>query len=428
MSGALRDDLQWLYSLESTGIKLGLSNVRLLLRELGDPQERFGTIHVAGSNGKGSVSAMEASILRSAGYRTGLYTSPHLVRFTERMTVNGMEMSEGRLAKYVSEMREIAGSGRFPRPLTFFEITTALAFLHFSDSGVEEAVVEVGMGGRLDATNVIRPRCCVITPISVEHTAYLGDTLSKIAYEKASIIKDGVPVICSPQQPEAMRVISWMAECKGSEAKFLGRDFLSECVAQDLEGITVRLDSLGMEARLGMLGRYQCQNAAVAAETALEVGKNIPIPRDRIVDGLSKARWPGRLDVVRRSPLTVLDVTHTPDGAKAVASELTIFPGNPRVMVVGMLRDKDARGAMAHLAPMFDQVICTSSTSPRALSPGEMLQAALPFKASSQAVEGVGKAIDLAKAIMGKDGLLFVCGSLYTIGEAMQHLEVRHGP
>ncbi|HNU36518.1 MAG TPA: folylpolyglutamate synthase/dihydrofolate synthase family protein, partial [Methanomassiliicoccales archaeon] len=333
MSQALREDLQWLYSLESTGIKLGLSNVRLLLKELGDPQERFGTIHVAGSNGKGSVSAMGASILRSAGYRTGLYTSPHLVRFTERMTVDGKEMSEACLAKHVTEMRELASSARFPRPLTFFEITTALAFLHFSESGVEEAVVEVGMGGRLDATNVIRPRCCVITPISVEHTAYLGDTLSKIAYEKASIIKDGVPVICSPQQPEAMRVISWMAECKGSEAKFLGRDFLSECVAQDLEGITVRLDSLGMEARLGMLGRYQCQNAAVAAETALEVGKNIPIPRDRIVDGLSKARWPGRLDVVRRSPLTVLDVTHTPDGAKAVASELTIFPGNPRKMV-----------------------------------------------------------------------------------------------
>ncbi|OPX59277.1 MAG: bifunctional folylpolyglutamate synthase/ dihydrofolate synthase [Methanomassiliicoccales archaeon PtaB.Bin215] len=428
MSQALREDLQWLYSLESTGIKLGLSNVRLLLKELGDPQERFGTIHVAGSNGKGSVSAMGASILRSAGYRTGLYTSPHLVRFTERMTVDGKEMSEACLAKHVTEMRELASSARVPRPLTFFEITTALAFLHFSESGVEEAVVEVGMGGRLDATNVIRPRCCVITPISVEHTAYLGDTLSKIAYEKASIIKDGVPVICSPQDPKAARVISWMAECRGSAARFLGRDFQYECVGQDLEGTTVRLDSLGAEVRLGMLGRYQCQNAAVAAEAALEVGKDISITRDSIVDGLFKARWPGRLDVVRRSPLTVLDVTHTPDGAKAVASELTIFPGNPRVMVVGMLRDKDARGAMAHLAPMFDQVICTSSTSPRALSPGEMLEAARPFNASSQAVEGVGRAIDAGRAIAGQGGLLFISGSLYTIGEAMQHLEVRHGP
>lgn len=428
MSPDLRNDLEWLYSLESTGIKLGLSNVRMLLRELGDPQDRFGAMHVAGSNGKGSVSAMGASILRCAGYRTGLYTSPHLVRFTERMTVDGKEMSEARLAKYVSEMRGLAESDRFPRPLTFFEITTAMAFLHFSESKVEEAMVEVGMGGRLDATNVIRPRCCAITPISLEHTAYLGDTLSKIAYEKASIIKEGVPVICSPQEPDAMRVISWMADCKGTKAKFLGRDFHSDCVAQDLGGVTARLGSLGVEVRLGMLGRYQCQNAAVAAEMALEAGRSIDIPLESIADGLSQARWPGRLDVVSRSPLTVLDVTHTPDGAKTVAPELDIFPGSPRVMVVGMLRDKDAQGAMAHLAPRFDEVICTSSSSPRALSPLEMLEATLPYNPRSQAVAGVGNAIEVAKGRAGRGGLLFVSGSLYTIGEAMQHLEGRHGP
>lgn len=427
MSSA-QNDLEWLYSLESTGIKLGLSNVRMLLRELGDPQERFGKVHVAGSNGKGSVSAMGASILRSADYRTGLYTSPHLVRFTERMTVNGKEMSEGRLANYVSEMRELASSGKFPRPLTFFEITTAMAFLHFSDSKVEEAMVEVGMGGRLDATNVIRPRCSVITPVSVEHTEYLGETLSKIAYEKASIIKDGVPVICSPQEPEARRVISWMADCRGTKARFLGRDFHAECSGNDMEGATVRLDSLGTEVKLGMLGRYQCQNAAVAAEMALELGNSIPIPKDSIVEGLSKARWPGRLDVVRRSPLTVLDVTHTPDGACAVASELNLFPGTPRVMVVGMLRDKDARGAMAHLGPLFDQVICTSSSSPRALTPEEMLEAVLPYNSFGRAVHGVGKAIEVGKGIAGKNGFLFVSGSLYTIGEAMKYLEGRHGP
>ncbi len=428
MSRALQNDLQWLYSLESTGIKLGLSNVRSLLKKLGDPQDRFGTVHVAGSNGKGSVSAMGASILRSAGFRTGLYTSPHLVRFTERMTVDGKEMSEERLARYVSEMRELSESDPFPRPLTFFEITTALAFLHFSDSKVEEAMVEVGMGGRLDATNVIRPRCSVITPISVEHKAYLGDTLSKIAYEKASIIKDGVPVVCSPQTPEAMRVISWMAQSKASNVRYLGRDFQAECVGQDLEGVTVRLNALGAEVKLGLLGRYQCQNAAVAAEMALEVSKNIPVPRDSIIEGLSKARWPGRLDVVRRSPMTVLDVTHTPEGARAVASELTVFPGSPRIMVVGMLRDKDVRSAMAILAPLFDRVVCTSPSSPRAFSPQEMLEAALPFNRNALAVDGVGKAIDAAEEMAGKDGFIFVSGSLYTIGEAMQHLGVFHGP
>ncbi len=422
------NDLEWLYSLESTGIKLGLSNVRLLLKELGDPQERFGTVHVAGSNGKGSVSAMGASILRSAGHRTGLYTSPHLVRFTERMTVDGKEMSGTRLVKYVSELRELAGSGKFPRPLTFFEITTAMAFLHFAENQVEEAMVEVGMGGRLDATNVVRPRCCVITPVSVEHIAYLGDTLSKIAYEKASVIKEGVPVVCSPQSPEAARVISWMAGCRGTRARFLGRDFHAEFLSQGLKGTSVMLGSLGAEVRLGMLGRYQCQNAAVAAEMALEVGKAISIPKESILDGLSRARWPGRLDVVRTSPLTVLDVTHTPDGARAVASELSVFPGGPRVMVVGMLRDKDASGAMAHLAPLFDAVVCTSSTSPRALTPDEMLAAVLPYNAGSQAVEGVGNAIRIAEGIAGNDGFLFISGSLYTIGEAMRHMEGCHGP
>jgi dihydrofolate synthase/folylpolyglutamate synthase len=262
----------------------------------------------------------------------------------------------------------------------------------------------------------------------VEHTAYLGDTLSKIAYEKASIIKDGVPVVCSPQTREAMRVISWMAECKGSNVKFLGRDFQAECVGQDLEGMTVRLNSLGTEVKLGMLGRYQCQNAAVAAEMALEVGKMIPISNGSIVEGLSNAIWPGRLEVVRRTPLTVLDVTHTPEGARAVASELNVFPGSPRIMVVGMLRDKDARGAMANLAPLFDRVVCTSSSSPRAFSPQEMLEASLPYNRNCLAVDGVGKAIEVAEGMAGKDGFLFVSGSLYTIGEAMQHLEGRHGP
>ncbi len=288
-------------------------------------------------------------------------------------------------------------------------------------------MVEVGMGGRLDATNVVRPRCSVITPVSLEHTAYLGDTLSKIAYEKASIIKTGCRDMLA-QEPEARRVISWMADCRGTKAKFLGRDFHTECSGKDMEGATVLLGSLGTEVKLGMIGRYQCQNAAVAAEMALEIGNRISIPKDSIVEGLSKARWPGRLDVVRRSPLTVLDVTHTPDGARAVASELNLFPGTPRVMVVGMLRDKDARGAMANLAPLFDQVICTSSSSPRALTPEEMLEAVLPYNSSAQVVDGVGKAIEVGKGIAGKKGFLFVSGSLYTIGEAMKCLEGRHGP
>ncbi len=269
MSTTLEEDLRWLYSLENAGIKLGLSNVRALLKVLGDPQEHFGVVHVAGSNGKGSVACMTASILRAAGHRTGLYTSPHLVRFAERMTVDGQEMSEARLGRVVSEMRETVESGTFPRPLTFFEITTALAFLHFASSGVEEAVIEVGMGGRLDATNVVRPRCCAVTPISLEHTTVLGDTLPKIAYEKASVIKEGVPVISSPQPSSVASTISWMAKVRGAPLRVYGRDFTGECVARGMEGATARLGSIDAEVRLAMIGGYQCQNAAVAAEVAL---------------------------------------------------------------------------------------------------------------------------------------------------------------
>lgn len=420
-------DLRWLYSLENMGIKLGLSNVRLLLGILGDPQERFGAVHVAGSNGKGSVSAMTAAMLRSAGHRTGLYTSPHLVRFNERIRVNGQEIPEARLLKMISEVRQLMEDGRFPRPLTFFEITTAMAFLHFAESGVDEAVIEVGMGGRLDATNVVKPRCCVITPIGLEHVGFLGDTVAKIAYEKASIIKEGVPTVSSLQVPPALQVIEWMAECRSSPLKVLGRDFQMECMQRDMDGTTVHLPSLG-NVRLGMLGKYQCQNAAVAAQCALELRRQIEMPIEAIIKGLEQARWPGRLEVVGRSPLTVLDVTHTPDGARAISSELDLFPGSPRVLVVGMLRDKDARGAMSALAPHFDQVICTSAVTPRALSPKEMMDACSGLSSHRHVVAGVGPALIKARHMAGATGFIMVCGSLYTVGETMQFLEAERGP
>jgi dihydrofolate synthase / folylpolyglutamate synthase len=325
-------------------------------------------------------------------------------------------------------VREMIDGGRFARPLTFFEITTALAFLHFHEQGVEEAVVEVGMGGRLDATNVVHPRCCLITPISLEHVGYLGDTVARIAYEKASIIKENVPVISSPQSPEALRIISWMAKCHSSSLRVMGIDFQGECQERDAEGTTVRLPSLGADVRLGLLGRYQCENAAVAAECGMALGKQIDLSQENIIAGLSQARWPGRLEVVSKHPLTVLDVTHTPHGASVVASEMDIFPGSPRILVVGMLRDKDAQGAMALLAPHFDQVLCTSARSPRALSSQEMLNACQGSNPNCRSVEGVAKAIAEGQRLAGRDGMVMISGSLYTVGEAISYLEGHHGP
>jgi dihydrofolate synthase/folylpolyglutamate synthase len=428
VSVSLREDLSWLYSRESMGIKLGLSNVRILLRRLGDPQDSFRSVHVAGTNGKGSVCAMIASVLRSAGYRTGLYTSPHLVRFSERMVVQGQEVPEPELARLLSEMRDMVDGGRFARPPTFFEVVTAMAFLHFARQRVEVAVVEVGMGGRLDATNVVHPLCCVITRIGKEHTSFLGDTLGKIAYEKASIIKEGVPTISSPQFPGTQRVISWMARCRSAPLRVLGKDFRFECLERNDDGTTVRLHSLGTELRLGLLGGYQCENAALAAECALELGRGMELPRESIVRGLSTARWPGRLEVVSRSPLLVMDVTHTPEGACTLARELDVFRERPRVLVIGMLRDKDAEGILTALAPHFDHLVCTSPDTPRALPIPSLMHICRTVHPHCSEIPGVREALKEGRRLAGKEGMLMVSGSLYTVGEAMKELEGGDGP
>jgi len=236
-----------------------------------------------------------------------------------------------------------------------------------------------------------------------------------------------VPVISSPQEPQAMKVISWMAKSRAAPLSVLGDHFLADCVKRDMNGVTVALSSLGMQVRVGLPGRYQCENVALAAECAMVLADTIEVSHESIIAGLSKVRWPGRLEIVRDSPLTVLDVTHTPDGARAVSSELDMFPGSPRVLVVGMLRDKDAKGAMTIMSPKFDHVICTSSHSDRALSPQEMKAACAGHK-SCRAIAGVDKAVKAAMRKAGPKGFVMICGSLYTVGEAMQFLEGGNGP
>jgi dihydrofolate synthase / folylpolyglutamate synthase len=416
-----QETLDWLFGLENMGIKLGLGRVRELLGCLGDPQRSYRSVHVAGTNGKGSVCAMTASILQAAGLRTGLYTSPHLVDFRERIMVDGKMITEEEVVDLAGTVREAGESSRDAegRPLTFFEVTTAMAFLHFSRKGVQVAVVEVGMGGRLDATNVIVPDVCVITRVSREHVQYLGDTVAKIAYEKAGIIKPCMNVITAEADPLVLRVLDSVARDRGSCLSQAGRDFEFQALGGDRSGVMVHLSSIGRTVRLPLLGDYQASNAAMACEAALELRKGgVRITDDSIVEGLSKVSWPGRLEVVQRDPLVVFDVSHTPEGAKVAVDELLKIRQGHTTVVLGVLNDKDLEGIAREFARVSDSVIATMPRTKRAYTPKQVREAMAPLVKDTVACDDVGEALSTALARSKKGDTVIVGGSLYTVGEA----------
>lgn len=422
-----KDALSWLYGRETMGIKLGLGNITRLLGKMGDPHLRFRSVHVAGSNGKGSVSAMTASVLQEAGYTTGLYTSPHLVDFRERMRVNGKEVPEHELLRLVEEVRGIAESTTSPEErLTFFELTTGIAFAYFADSGVEEAVVEVGMGGRLDATNVITPDCCAITLIGLEHTRYLGSTLGAIAGEKAGIIKPGVPVVTIDQEEEVMGVFRRTAAERSAPLKVVGRDVSFETVSSTLDGTVVHVDEIDATVRVPLIGRYQASNCAVACGVIVELMKRgTYVPDEAIVNGLAKVRWPGRMEVVSRTPSIMFDVTHTPDGAREVASEIRRLIGDHIILVMGVLDDKDIAGIAAQFGPLARVAVATAPVTPRAFPSGVVAGALRRYCPTVEERPRVADALDRALELASPEDTILVTGSLYTIGEAYRWLDGR---
>ncbi len=416
------EPLRWLYRRETMGIKLGLDNVTRLLSFLGDPHRRFRSVHVAGTNGKGSVSAMTASVLQEAGYRTGLYTSPHLVDFRERIQVNGAPIQEQEMLRLIGEVREFAERPGPPEErLTFFELTTAMAFAHFADAGVEEAVVEVGMGGRLDATNVITPKCCVITRIGLEHTMYLGDTISAIAGEKAGIIKPGVPVVTMDQGEEALSTIRSRSADLGAPLKVVGRDVGFEETLSTLDGTEVYLEEIDLLLKVPLLGRYQAANCALAGGALAELMRQgTYIPEEAMINGMAKVRWPGRMDIISRDPLIMFDVTHTPDGAKTVASEVRRLLGSGLILVLGVLSDKDLEGIAANFGPLARVAIATSPSSPRAFSAPQVARALHPYVGTVEEVPDVAAALERAVALASPSDKILATGSLFTIGEAFR--------
>jgi len=420
------ETISWMFNLERFGIKLGLDNMTELMDRIGNPHVGMRSVHVAGTNGKGSVCAFTERMLRAHGLKTGLYVSPHLVDFRERISVSGRLISERDTVRYAEELKPIMDTMAEENPkkqLTFFEFTTALALEYFADKQVDIVVAEVGMGGRLDATNVLTPDAAGITRIWLEHTSYLGETIPEIAREKAGIIKPGAVVVTCEKNPRALSVIESTCERRRAKLQIHGRDFRTENSRQTLRG--TEFDYHGRrnltDLNTMLIGTHQAENAAaaVALVEGLE-GRSILLSDDEIREGLAKTRWPGRLEVVSRRPLLIFDGSHNPEGVRTTVNTLEDLKVTPLTFVLGCLDDKDYRGIVSALAPHASRIVCTQVMNTRAL-PVERLSAAVRelFSGNAESHRFSHVALDSATASSSGKGVC-VIGSLYLVGEAIQ--------
>lgn len=418
-----------------------LERVVELLDRLGNPQTAFRCFHIAGTKGKGSVSAFLASALREAGHKVGFYSSPHLVEFTERIRINGAPIEADTLGALVDQIEPVVA--QVPG-LTMYEVVTALAFVHFAQVGVDVAVIEVGLGGRLDATNVIVPVVSVITSLSYDHMHLLGERLSDIAGEKAGIIKPGVPVVLAPQQHEAENVVERVAEERGAPIIRVGKDWLFAPGAHGLKGQTLYIWSAAEQEQMDifvessggeewvpprytipLLGYHQVVNCAVAY-AALQVGRQqgISIPEQAIQRGFARTSWLGRFQVLSQDPTVILDAAHNRDSALKLRISLDdYFPGKAVTVVFGASSDKDITGMFDELLPRVARLIVTQADNPRAAEVEELARLAHGHGTRVETVVPVRQALEHALRIQRPDEVLLVTGSLFVVGEALRFWE-----
>jgi len=397
----LAESVQYLLSLghETLTIKLGLRNTELLLHALGNPERAFPAVQIAGTNGKGSTAAMLDSICRAASIRTGLYTSPHLVSITERIRIDGEPISQDDFARHTTTVRDasqrLLASKQIEALPTFFEQVTAIALLAFRGAGIELAILETGMGGRLDSTTAANARVVAITPIAMDHEQYLGETIESIAAEKAAIIRPGVTAIIAKQPPAALSVL------------------LERCRETGVDPVLA--DSANIEPiRIGLRGRHQIENAAVA----LHLAESLSIPRDAIVKGIETAQHPGRLELIAGEPLILLDGAHNPAGAEALRDYLYEFGRRPLTLVFGAMSDKKLDRLGEILFPLADQLILTTLDNPRAASLETLEPIATRFaRGSILESKSASDARKTALSNTSREGMICVTGSLYLIGE-----------
>jgi len=430
---------EFLFGLRRFGWRLGLETVERLLALLDNPQARVPSIHIGGTNGKGSTAAMLAAVLQAAGYRTGLYTSPHLLDFTERIRVNGAPIGADEVMRLTEDLKDLCAAhfapqlipnpptDRLPHP-TFFELTTAMAFLQFARQGVEAAVIEVGLGGRFDATNVLIPQVAVVTNVSLEHQEYLGRTLPEIAMEKAGIIKASVPIVTATRG-ESFEVIRRTADDRKAPLVNIHEAYAYTIRESGLVGQT--LDLAGPVRRyvalwIPLAGRHQAENAvtAVAAAEVLE-GLGFHLGESAIRRGLSQVRWPGRLQIVSDHPRIILDGAHNPAGAQALAAFLEEHRSalNRLIMVFGVLRNKDWQAMLAPLGPLADQTILTHPPADRGADPHDLLTADR-YCSKVEITADPGEGLALARTAAGPEDTILVTGSLYTVAAALRSLDV----
>lgn len=432
---SLSRTLERLYHRKLHGIKLGLEAMESLCDALDRPQERFDSIHVAGTNGKGSVCAMVESILRASGCRTGLYTSPHLVRFNERIRVAGTAVSDRELEegiRLVEQADKVAASSPGGRPATFFEFSTALAFEHFRRASVDMAVLETGLGGRLDATNVVTPQLSVITTIGLDHTRYLGMSLPEVAYEKAGIIKPGIPVVIGAVDGEARETLERVAAERGSRYTEAAASVSIRRLEHTILGQKVKIESdrAGYPPIwLPLMGDYQLQNCAtaVAAVEYLADTGRVAVDAEGVRNGLEQVRWPGRCQVLSDDPLTVLDAAHNPSGAKALLEALqTVLEDRPLGMVVSFSRDKNCGGTLEVWCRALSKCWMVVMKNERGMS-REDLRAGMRdagVEAEETSLEtALAEARSWASAC---GGVVAIAGSIYLAGEVLELMDQGH--
>ncbi len=416
----LGEALQWTYDLQKFGIKFGLSSTARLLKGLGDPHRGLRCIHIAGTNGKGSAAAMLSAALTRAGYPVGFYSSPHLVKFNERFRLRDADIDDAGVLELINRVRAVVDEQELP---TFFEFVTAMAFDYYARAGADPVILETGMGGRLDATNIVTPLVSVITNIARDHEDYLGQGILTIAGEKAGIIKAGTPLVTYAAQQGVLRLLAETCARQQAPMYVGGKDFRARGRGAgrfSYAGLGTRLGGL----RTNLLGRHQYRNAAVAlAVMELLRARGVEIPEAAIREGLTQVRWPGRLELIRTHPRLILDGAHNPAAAGVLADTLKHTLSHRRlILVLGIMADKEIEGILTKLLPLADAVVFSRPEYSRAATPEALARKAAGAAGESYVIPELPTAIEKALSLAGEDDLVVITGSLFTVGEARDYL------
>ena len=415
--------IQTMYGLKRFGIKLGLSTIKSMMHGLGNPQDSFSCIHVAGTNGKGSIASSIASILKESNYRVGLYTSPHLVRFNERIRINNQPVSNKNIVEAYEALKKIS-TGK--RELTFFEYSTAMALYEFGKQKVDWAVIETGMGGRLDATNIIKPALTIISNISLEHRMYLGNTIKQIAGEKGGIIKNNIPVVTGARQKSAISTLKDIARKKSAPFFRLGDEFKVRRIKNKAFNY-FGIEKTWRNLRTGLRGNHQIDNAGLVLAACELLNKSkAEISLKSIQGGLEKNRWPGRLDIVSENPLIILDGAHNIIATRRLADYLSKNLDSRNItLVAGILDDKPYSSMLKTLCSVCNRAILTQPEINRALPPEKLYSAAKQVISDIKIIPDVSQAIKHAIKTTSENDAICIAGSLYLVGEAIEFFEKR---